>query len=47
MSKDVLSLLIIFKGKHMNTGWLPPETSSDWYFAVSKNSWTLNEIGLQ
>jgi hypothetical protein len=28
-SEDVLSLLVIFKDKHMNTDWLPPETPSD------------------
>jgi hypothetical protein len=28
-SKDILSLLVIFKDKHINTDWLPPETPSD------------------
>lgn len=42
-----LTPMIIFKGKNMNSGWLPPQTPRDWHFAVSKNGWTSNEIGLQ
>jgi DDE superfamily endonuclease len=42
-----LTPMIIFKGKNMNSGWLPSQTPRDWHFAVSENGWTSNEIGLQ
>jgi hypothetical protein len=44
---DSLMPLIIFKGKNLNSGWLPSQTPQDWYFAVSENGWTSNKIGLQ
>ena len=46
-ASDSLTLIIIFKGKNMNSGWLPSQTPRDWHFAVSENGWTSNEIGLQ
>lgn len=41
-----LTPMIIFKAKNLNSGWLPPETPSDWHFAVSENGWTSNDLGL-
>jgi hypothetical protein len=39
--------LVIFKAKHLNSGWVPPQTHSDWHFGVSENGWTSNELGLR
>ena len=44
---DALPPMIIWKGKHLNSGWLPPDTPKDWHFGVSENGWTSNELGLQ
>ena len=38
--------MIIFKAKNLNSSWLPSETPSNWHFAVSKNGWTSNDLGL-
>jgi hypothetical protein len=41
--------MIIFKAKNLkclNSGWLLPETPSDWHFEVSKNGWTSNDLDL-
>ena len=42
-----LTPMIIFKGKNINSGWLPPQTPPDWHFGVSENGWTSNILGLQ
>ena len=39
--------MIIWKGKHLNSGWLPEETPKDWHFCTSENGWTSNNIGLE
>ena len=41
-----LTPMIIFKGKNLNSGWLPPQTPKDWHFEVSENGWTSNILGL-
>jgi DDE superfamily endonuclease len=42
-----LSPMIIFKGKDINSGWLPTQTPHSWHFGVSENGWTSNILGLQ
>jgi hypothetical protein len=32
--------LIIFKAKHTNTAWIPPNTPLDWRFSTSNSGWT-------
>jgi DDE superfamily endonuclease/Tc5 transposase DNA-binding domain len=44
---ESLPPLLIFKGRNLNTRWIPANTPQDWHFAISKNGWTSNEIGLQ
>jgi DDE superfamily endonuclease len=39
--------MIVFKGKYMNSGWLPADTPRNWHFTVSENGWTSNQIGLE
>ena len=39
--------MVIFKGKTLNSGWLPSQTPSDWHFGVSENGWTSNILGLE
>ena len=34
---EALPPLLIFKGQHMNTRWISPDTPLDYYFATSKN----------
>ena len=34
---EALPPLLIFKGQYLNTRWISPDTSSDYYFATSKN----------
>jgi DDE superfamily endonuclease len=44
---EALPPLLIFKGKHINTRRISPDTPSDYYFATSKNGWTSNKLGLK
>lgn len=44
---SALPPFIIFKGKNMNSGWLPAETPADWHFGVSDNGWTSNNLCLR
>ena len=32
--------LIIFKAKHTNTSWIPPNTPKEWRFSTSNSGWT-------
>ena len=43
---EALPPMLIFKAQNLNSGWLPPETPSDWHFGVSENGWTSNNLGL-
>jgi hypothetical protein len=39
---------IIFKGRHHLSAWYKEDSlPQDWIIAVSENSWTTNELGLQ
>ena len=44
---SALAPMVIFKGKTLNSGWLPSQTPSDWHFGVSENGWTSNILGLE
>ena len=44
---EALPSMIIWKGKHLNSGWLPAETPKDWHFGTSENGWTSNELELR
>lgn len=46
-SGEALPPIIVWKGKHLNSSWLPAEISKDWHFGTSENGWTSNEIGLE
>jgi hypothetical protein len=35
---------LIFKGKNLNSGWIPNETLADWKFITSKKGWTSDLI---
>jgi hypothetical protein len=35
-----IALLLIFKAKHTNTGWIPAQTPQDWRFSTSSSGWT-------
>ena len=39
--------LIIYKAKHTNTAWIPPDTPDDWYFSTSNSRWTSDSHGLR
>jgi hypothetical protein len=43
---EALAPLIIFKGAEMNARWLNERSPQGWSFAVSKNGWTSNDLGL-
>ena len=43
---DALPSMIIWKEKHLNSGWLPPDTPKDWHSGVSENGWSSIELGL-
>ena len=42
-----LTPMIIFKGRNMNSRWLPPQIPRDWYFEISENGWISNKLGLE
>jgi hypothetical protein len=44
---EALSPMIIWKGKHLNSGFISEDTPKDWSFAVSENGWTSNTLGLE
>ena len=44
---EALPLIIIWKAKSINSGWIPSNTPKDWHFGCSENGWTLNEMGLK
>jgi hypothetical protein len=43
---EALPPLIIFKSAEMNTRWLNERSPEGWHFAISKNGWTSNDLGL-
>jgi hypothetical protein len=43
---EALAPLIIFKGTTMNSRWLNKQSPEGWNFAISKNGWTSNDLGL-
>jgi hypothetical protein len=43
---ESLPPLLIFKGEHVNSGWLNERTPDNWFLATSKNGWTSNDLGL-
>jgi hypothetical protein len=44
---EALAPLIIFKGKDVNARWVNERVPQNWHLAISKNSWTLNHLGLE
>ena len=40
-----LPLYIIFKGKDLNTKWIPDNVPRNWRFSASTNGWTSNDRG--
>jgi hypothetical protein len=43
---EALPPLIIFKGAEMNKRWLNERAPEGWHFAISRNGWTSNDLGL-
>jgi hypothetical protein len=39
--------LLIFKSKHLSTGWVPDHAPPDWSFTTSKSGWTSDSHGYQ
>ena len=46
-SGEALPPLLIFKAKHTNTAWIPPDTPSNWRFSTSTNGWTSDSHGYE
>jgi DDE superfamily endonuclease/Tc5 transposase DNA-binding domain/helix-turn-helix, Psq domain len=44
---EALPPIIIWKGKHLYSGFISEDTPQDWSFAVSENGWTSNMLGLE
>ena len=42
-----LQCLVIFKGKHLQSTWLPAQGTPDWLYTTSENGWTSNLIGYE
>jgi len=42
-----LQCLVIFKGVHLQTTWIPSIDTPDWLYTTSTNGWTSNAIGLE
>jgi hypothetical protein len=42
-----LPCLVIFKGVHIQTTWIPSRNTPDWLYTTSENGWTSNAIGLE
>jgi hypothetical protein len=38
---------LIFKGKNLNSGWIPNKTLAGWKFITSKKGWTSDLIGFE
>ena len=43
---EAITPTLIFKGEYINTRWINEEISNGWYFVISKNNWTLNDLNL-
>ena len=43
---ESIAPLLVFKGKDVNSGWIPDQTPNTWHFGTSENGWTSNHFGL-
>jgi hypothetical protein len=44
---EALVHLLIFKDNDVNTRWINNQLALNWHFAISKNGWTSNDLGLE
>lgn len=46
-SGQKIQLLVISKGKSLQTPWFPSQSIPEWFYTTSENGWTSNAIGLE
>lgn len=39
---SLLNTLLIFQAKHVDSGWIPPNTPRNWRFPTNDKGWTTN-----
>ena len=43
--RTAIPLLVIFKGKNLQTAWIPMDMEQSWKFTSNTKGWTTNKIG--